>query len=95
MPEKSKTIEVYLTQKPETPAGPEKASRDMDATNAEPEVAITVGWSAGTAIQCAVSIGNTRGKHSSAAVAAWNTSQTTKFTAPATEAIRIAKAPTR
>jgi hypothetical protein len=38
MPEKTKTIEVYLTQKPETPAGPEKASRDMDATNAEPEV---------------------------------------------------------
>jgi hypothetical protein len=52
------------------------------------DVAITVGWSAGTAIQCAVSIGNTRGKHSSAALAAWNISQTIKFTAFAIEAIK-------
>ena len=48
---------------------------------------ITVGWNAGTATRCAVSIGNFPAKHSSAATAGWNTSQTTELATAAIGAI--------
>src|SRR5262249_51813485 len=52
------------------------------------DVVTTVGWSAGTATRCGASIGNIRAKHSSAVVAGWNTSQTTKLVSPAVGAIK-------